>query len=82
MYRDAPRLRLTERDHDAVCALIRRTGSVARAARMLGIDPTTCAKIRDGLDVCDGTAALVRARIVDLAMGSVMVGGIRMRCSR
>ncbi len=56
-----PRITLTELERESVRALIQ--SSLLKAARHLGIDLATVAKIRDGKDVCDGTAALVRIRL-------------------
>jgi len=61
---------LNDRERDAVRAMVDRRG-VTPTARILGIDPTTVTKIIRGATICRGTAALVRAQIIAIAIGPV-----------
>ena len=72
---------VADREREAVAALVLRVGQT-RAARVLGVDPTTVRRILRGETICRGTAALVRAQLVELAIGPVDIGAGRMRCER
>lgn len=72
---------LADRDRDAVRAMADRHGST-RTARMIGIDPTTVGKILRGETICRGTAALVRAQLIYLALGPLEQIDVRYRCGR